>query len=231
MKKMTKRILTVGMSLSMLSSAGVFAADSGADPYAPMEETVTIHVGRGEDSNASYLEGQDSLNNYLVNYIKEQLNGEFVYDFSVASDYETKVSMAIASGSIPDVMMVTASQLRELAAAGAVEDMTEVYETYASDNLKAAYESTDGVSFENATFDGKLMAMPNISPGADGIPILYVRGDWMDALGLEAPKTLEDIINIVKAFKENYGESNSLVVSQNIVTDTGNNTYGIDAGV
>ena len=81
----------------------------------------------------------------------------------------------------------------------------------------------------NATFDGKLMAMPSISPGADAIPILFVRGDWMDELGLDEPKTVEDITNIVKAFKEKYGDSNSLVMSQNIVSENGNNTYGMDA--
>ena len=204
MKKMTKRTLALAMSAGMLLSNSVWAAD--ADPYGAMPETVTLHVGRSEDANASYLSGQDSLNNYLVDYIKEQLNVDFVYDFSVASDYSTKVSMAIASGSIPDIMFVTASQLRELVAADAVEDMTEVYETYASDNLKAAYDTTDGISFENATFDGKLMAMPSISPGADAIPILFVRGDWMDELSLEEPKTVEDITNIVKAFKEKYGD-------------------------
>lgn len=229
MKKMTKRTLALAMSTGMLLSNSVWAADTDADPYGAMPETVTLHVGRSEDANASYLSGQDSLNNYLVDYIKEQLNVDFVYDFSVASDYSTKVSMAIASGSIPDIMFVTASQLRELVAADAVEDMTAVYETYASDNLKAAYDTTDGISFENATFDGKLMAMPSISPGADAIPILFVRGDWMDELGLDEPKTVEDITNIVKAFKEKFGDSNSLVMSQNIVSENGNNTYGMDA--
>ena len=111
MKKMTKRTLALAMSTGMLLSNSVWAADTDADPYGAMPETVTLHVGRSEDANASYLSGQDSLNNYLVDYIKEQLNVDFVYDFSVASDYSTKVSMAIASGSIPDIMFVTASQL------------------------------------------------------------------------------------------------------------------------
>ena len=62
--------------------------DTGAqvDPYGPVSEPVTLHIGRSEDTNASYLEGQDSSNNYIVNHISEQLGVEFVYDFSVASD-------------------------------------------------------------------------------------------------------------------------------------------------
>ena len=60
------------------------------DPYGPVSEPVTLHVGRSEDTSVSYLDGQDSSNNYLVNYISDQLCIEFVYDFSVARDtYET----------------------------------------------------------------------------------------------------------------------------------------------
>ena len=71
---MTKRTLALAMSTGMLLSNSVWAADTDADPYGAMPETVTLHVGRSEDANASYLSGQDSLNNYLVDYIKEQLN-------------------------------------------------------------------------------------------------------------------------------------------------------------
>lgn len=208
------------------------AADAATevDPYGPVSEAITLHIGRSEDTSASYLPGQDSSNNYLVNYISEQLGITFVYDFSVASDtYETKVNMAITSGEIPDVMTVNESQMRQLVAGGAVEDMTDAYNTYASDNLKAAYETTNGISFRSATFDGKLMAMPNISPGADGIPMLFVRGDWMEELGLEEPTSVEDIVEIANAFKEQKGATDGLVVSSAIVSEGGNNTYGIDA--
>lgn len=206
------------------------AVSENADPYGPVAEAVTLHVGRSEDTGATYLEGQDSSNNYLVNYISDKLGIKYEYDFSVPSDtYETKVSMAITSGEFPDVMVVNESQLRQLVAAGAVEDMTDAYNKYASDNLKAAYDTTKGISFASATFDGKLMGMPSISPGADGIPMLFVRGDWMEELNLEAPKTVEDIVNIVEKFKAEKGATNGLVVSSKIVSKGGNNTYGIDA--
>lgn len=206
------------------------AVSEEVDPYGPVSEEVTLHVGRSEDTGATYLDGQDSSNNYLVNYISEKLGVKYEYDFSVPSDtYETKVSMAITSGEFPDVMVVNESQLRQLVAAGAVEDMTDAYNKYASDNLKAAYDTTKGISFASATFDGKLMGMPNISPGADGVPMLFVRGDWMEELNLEAPKSIEDIVNIVEKFKAEKGTTNGLVVSSKIVNKGGNNTYGIDA--
>ncbi len=201
-----------------------------ADPYGAMKETVTIHIGRSEDPNVSYLAGEDSSNNYVTNYIKEQLNVDYVFDFSVNTDsYETKVNMAIASGEMPDVMFVTEAQLRELVQADAIEDLTSYYDTYASDSLKAAYDTTNGISFKAATYEDKLMAMPSISPGADGVPLLFVRGDWMEEQGLQEPKTLDDIVNIIKTFQDAYDLEEGLVVSQKIASKSGNNTYGLDA--
>ncbi len=131
------------------------------------------------------MDGQDSLNNYLVNYISEKLGITYVYDFSVAGGtYDTKVNMVMTSGEMPDVMTVNESQMRQLVAGGAVEDMTDASNTYASDNLKAAYDTTQGISFGNVTFDGKIMAMPNISPGADGIPMLFVRAPYFENANL-----------------------------------------------
>ena len=47
------------------------------------------------------------------------------------------------------------------------------------------------------TFDGKVMAIPetNIS---DGPNLIWLRQDWMDKLGLDAPRTLSDAENIIK---------------------------------
>lgn len=215
---------------SEVTAASEKEATAEVDPYGPVSEPITLHLGRSEDTGAKYLEGQDSSNNYIVKHISEKLGVEYVYDFSVPGDtYETKVNMAIASGEIPDVMTVNESQFRQLAAAGVLEDMTDAYNTFASDNLKAAYETTKGISFSSVTRDGKLMALPNITPGADGIPLLFVRGDWMEELNLEEPKSVEDIVNIVETFKEKKGTTNGLVVSSKITSKNGNNTYGIDA--
>lgn len=212
------------------SGTSTTVSNENVDPYGKVSEAITLHIGRSEDTGVTYLSGQDSLNNYIVNHIADKLGITYQYDFSVPNDsYETKVGMAIASGEFPDVMTVNESQLRQLAQAGAIEDMSAAYEKYASDSLKAAYDTTKGISFACATIDNKLMGMPNISPGADGIPMLYVRGDWMEELNLEAPKSVDDIVKIVETFKEKKGTTNGLVVSSRITSESGNNSYGIDA--
>ena len=70
-------------------------SDEEIDPYGPVgNETTVIHIGRAESANITYEEGEDSLNNYIVKYLQDQLNVKYVYDFSVDdSSYNTKVAM------------------------------------------------------------------------------------------------------------------------------------------
>lgn len=187
------------------TGAGAVAEQpENVDPYGPVsEEKTVIHVGRAESANVTYADGEDSLNNYIVKYLQDQLNVEYVYDFSVDdASYPTKVAMAIASGDMPDVMNVNYTQLVQLTNAGALEDMTDAYNTYGSEALRNCFQSGNGISEKMATFDGRLMAIPDIQPGMDSVPLVYIRGDWMEELGLEAPETLEDIVHIAKTFME-----------------------------
>lgn len=185
---------------------GSFVKDEDDDGFKPLKEKVKITIGKNENSSDSYEDGDTTGDNYVLRWFEEQLNIDYEYAWTAAGDaYNQKSALVISMGDLPDVMTVTETQMRQLVKAGLIADLTEAYETYASDQLRDAYASTNGVALESATFDGKLMAMPNINPGADGIPLLYVRRDWMDELGLEDPKTLEDICNIVKAFQEKKG--------------------------
>lgn len=210
------------------NKTGSFVKDEDDDGFKPLKEKVKITIGKNENSSDSYEDGDTTGDNYVLRWFEEQLNIDYEYVWTAAGDaYNQKSALVISMGDLPDVMTVTETQMRQLVKAGLIADLTEAYETYASDQLRDAYASTNGVALESATFDEKLMAMPNINPGADGIPLLYVRRDWMDELGLEDPKTLDDICNIVKVFQEKKG-SMGLVASKSIV-NVGNNMYGLDA--
>lgn len=205
-----------------------FEKDPDDDGFKPLDEKVTITIGKNESSSDSYEDGDTTGDNYVLRWFEDQLNVDYEYAWTATGDaYNQKSALVISMGDLPDVMTVTETQMRQLVKADLIADLTDAYETYASDQLRAAYDTTNGIALESATFDGKLMAMPNINPGADGIPLLYVRSDWMEELGLEEPKTLDDICNIAKAFKEKKN-SMGLVASKSIV-NVGNNMYGLDA--
>lgn len=231
---MTKKIIALLLALALcMSIAGAQALDLSAsptgDPYEPMAERVTLTIGKSEDANASYEPGESVDDNWKLRWFEEQLNIDYVNEWTTLNDeaYQQKVALTLALGEMPDVMTVNELQLRQMVKAGMVADLTEAAETYAGAELISYWQSGNGIGLESAIFDGKLMAIPNINPGADGIPLLFVRGDWMEKYGLEEPKTLDDIINIVKVFQEKEGSMGLL--AQSSIVNVGNNAYGLDA--
>ena len=175
------------------------------DPDAPYEETVTITIGHKEYPNVPY-EGNDNMHdNPWIREYKERYNIDLKIAFAEASaEYATKVNLAIAENNLPDVFMVNVSQLDQLMEADLLYDLTEVFDTYACDAIKS-YAENDMITFESAMKDGRLYAIPQFSSGfLSQIEHVFIRNDWKDALGLQDPETMEDVINIAKAFMEEY---------------------------
>ncbi|NLB90347.1 MAG: extracellular solute-binding protein, partial [Clostridiales bacterium] len=230
MKKMIAFVLSLILCLGAMNA---FALDLESppieEPFAPMPENVTMTIGKSEDSNARYEPGESVDDNWRLRAFEEMLNIDFINEWSTLKDdaYQQKVALTMAMGDMPDVMTVNALQLRQMVKAGMVEDMTDAMQDYTSLELKSYWGSAEGIGLESATFDGRVMGVPGISPGADGIPLLYVRGDWMDKHGLEEPKTLDDIIHIVKVFQEK--EDSMGLLAHNEIVNIGNNAYGLDA--
>ena len=97
---------------------------------------------------------------------------------------------------MPDVMNVSYTQLVQLVKCRCGGGYDGRFYTYRSEGLAKCFDSTNGISEGLATFDGRLMATSDIQPGMDAVPLVYIRGDWMEELGLEAPETLDDIVNL-----------------------------------
>lgn len=171
------------------------------DPFEKYPEPVEVSIGRAIDPNYKFNGNDTAEDNAYTRWLKDRYNivVKHAWEASTA-DYNQKVSLAISSNDLPDAMLVNESQLKLMVKAGQLADLTEVYEKYASDTVKRIYDSNPGL-LESVTFDGKLYALPETTlPSA---PLTWIRKDWLDALGLEPPKTLQDIENIAKAFIDN----------------------------
>ncbi|QGH35877.1 extracellular solute-binding protein [Gracilibacillus salitolerans] len=181
-----------------------------ADPFGAYEETLTIAIGQEVDpSDTSLQDGDTPLDNQYTRHVKENLNIEVEHAFTASpSNYDQKVSLAIASNDLPDAMVVGPVELRQLVEADQIADMTEVYENYASPAIKEIIDSSDGIALENVMFDGRIMAIPNSQASADGVHNLWIRKDWLDNLGLEPPKTIEEFKEVAKAFVEQDPDGN-----------------------
>ncbi|RIX51038.1 extracellular solute-binding protein [Paenibacillus nanensis] len=178
------------------------AVEEVVDPFAKFDEPVELSIGRGIDPNYKYDGTDTAEDNVYTRWLKDKYNivVKHAWEAATGNDYQQKVSLAISSNDLPDALVVNETQLRQMVKAGQLADLSEVYEKYASPELKAVYDSNPGL-LDSVTFDGKLYALPETTlPSA---PLTWIRKDWLDKLGLQPPKSLEDLKNIAQAFIDN----------------------------
>ena len=81
--------------------------------------------------------GQTLEDNFWLDTYRDELGINVVYDWIVKGDdeYSQKINITIATGELPDIMSVTATQMVQLAEADLIADISDVYEAYAADSL------------------------------------------------------------------------------------------------
>ena len=180
--------------------------EASTTPYGKYPEMVKYTMGKMISVNTNLPgDGKYSADNYEDNAYSRFIKGFYniqhtdAFEATYGDNYNQKASMAIAGGDIPDVMIVDEPTLRSLVANDMIADLSEAYKNCASTEVKARYDSYDGKVLNKATFDGKLMAIPDATIDA-GPNLLWLRQDWMDTLGLSAPKTMGDIENVLTQF-------------------------------
>jgi putative aldouronate transport system substrate-binding protein len=178
-----------------------------ADPYGKYDQLVNLSIGLNVDPNFKSDKGETPEDNAWTKAIEENFNIDMKYTWVVANDnYNQKVNLSIASNDLPDALVVNRQQLIEMAKAEELADLTEAYDKFASPAMKKIIDSTNGDSMKMVTFDGEMLAIPNVR--AENFSMMWIRQDWLDKLGLEAPKTMEDLEIVAKAFVEQDPDDN-----------------------
>lgn len=177
-------------------------AQEAEGPFSRYADAVVLTMPKYVTPTFKLPDGDSVDNNRVTRYLKDTLNVEMQYPLVMNSpeQAEQRINLTIASGDLPDAMTVNASQFRELAEAGLLEDLSPYYDTYASPELKSANDATEGESLAAATVDGQLLGISKITLDGDGLQFLWIRQDWLNALGLEKPQTLEELETVARAF-------------------------------
>ncbi|SEO74040.1 extracellular solute-binding protein [Paenibacillus sp. OV219] len=199
---------SMNSNIAPIDSNTAEAIDDG--PFKKYDQPITISLGRQGITGNNLPDGDTLESNQYLKYVEDRLNVKVKYDFSVEDldAYNQKVNLTIASGDIPDMMVVDEQQFKRLTKAGLLADLTKVYEKYSSPLIKQYYASYSGDRVLNTgRVDGKLYALPNTN--IDGsYQLLWMRKDWLDKLGLKLPTTLEDVMTIARAFKDRDPDGN-----------------------
>lgn len=236
MKKLVALLLVAAMSLGLLAGCsssggkgkgsesgaggsteagggGGTAMDEEVDPRFKYEEPVTL---------SSYFEisptimaefDQETMKNSVYyTRMKEETNISIDWEWfaaNTADDSQQKKSVAIASGDIPDFMIVNSSQLSLLAKSDMINrDIGQIFEKYASDELMEWTTGEGDAALESASDKGQIIAIPLVDSSIDMAPMMWIRRDWIEKLNLEMPKTMDELYDVMVAFRDQDPDGN-----------------------
>jgi len=204
-KRLLSLVLACCMMLGMLSGCGKEekkeASFSGGG--------ATLTVGIPQNFNVTSYD-----DNAFTKYIEESLdmNIEFVYFPSNETYYIQQLTLMATSGEkMPDVIWgfngLTSVAVNDFGLDGFFIDLKDLIDEHAT-NFNAQMdalpkEERERIERKGTSEDGCFYAMPLVTNKmVDNMQhMTYINKTWLDKLGLQAPTTIEELYNVLTAFK------------------------------
>ncbi len=155
-----------------------------------------------------YLQQPPKLkDNLVIRKIEEYTNTKLQIDYVPSANYRDKLNVIIASAQLPMVTVVEGSLIKtgnivNAARYGMFWDVGAVLKSYPG--LNSFYNN--GILLANSSIDGKLYGLPRPRP-VGRVGLVY-RKDWLKALNLKVPTTMQEFYETAKAFTKNDPDRN-----------------------
>lgn len=175
-----------------------------ANPYLATEKPIklTVHMGTRDSGvfNNEWAIFKKAAE--LTNVTLEGTLPDTVQDFTETS------SLVMASGNLPDIMQAFAKDFLEYGSEGAFLPLNDLIDEHAP-NLKKFLEENPDVRSAASDMEGNIWFIPFIQ---DGLPEKgwFIRKDWLDKLGLEEPKTVDELYTVLTAFVNEDPNGNNI---------------------
>lgn len=192
-----KKTIAMVMSL-LLALAGLSGAV--AEPF-----------GEGKTLSFACLEGWYSavtVNDNLPSWQKIEENTGVKIKWEANSDYNTAMQPRVAAGQeLPDIMLIppawSNSGVYKMALDGTIIPLDDLIAEYAP-NIQRVLEENPALKGLMTAPDGHIYSICDTPMLVNDLVVqnaMFIRQDWLEALGLEEPKTIEDWYNVLTAFK------------------------------
>lgn len=158
------------------------------------------------DLGMGFPDGLDENDNPYIHYIEEKTGLDLQVSIPPQEVYEEKLNVIMASRNLPDLIhSYNPVWYDEYVKKGALLPLDDYIDQYGA----ALKTYIPDEAWERMRYNGRIYAVPSLTE-VQGIELMYVRKDWLDNLGLEPPRTLDEYYEVIKAFAKNDPDRNGL---------------------
>jgi putative aldouronate transport system substrate-binding protein len=190
--------IVAGCGSSTPAPTGGTTAPSGGQSAPVKEEPYKISI-----LMKSFQNDTITPESKIWQHVEEYTNTKMDIIFTPDASYNDKLSVTLASGTLPSAIFTANAKLPSIVNAikgGAFWDIGPYLKDYP--NLK----QMNPIILNNTSVNGKNYGLYTARP--IGRFAVSYRKDWLDAVGMQEPKTVDDFYNMLKAFKEKDPDKN-----------------------
>lgn len=211
---------TLSLVLSLLMAVALLPALVSAEGTPLFDEPFEINI------LATTWQPYDTSITAIWDEIQRLTNVKLNFEWAPETDFDTKVATVLASGidAMPDMISGNPTTKPMLLDQGAIIPLDDyIFEN--APNLTGAMVPEDYTGWWREFFDGKIYSIPAIHdmPGAMSY---MIRTDWLERVGKEIPTTWDELVDVLRAFKEQ--DANGDGDPNNEIPFALDNRYGLD---
>lgn len=169
----------------------------------PLEETMEL-------SMFAIMNGEHDLaTNATMKHLEEITNVKWDVQSAMASDLPEKKGIMFSSQDYPDVLYkagLSAQEAEKYGTQGVLIPLQDLIESHAP-NLKKLLDERNAWQYITSS-DGNVYALPEIDLQSPAGAVLFMNQEWLANVGKEEPTNLDELYDVLKAFKEQDANGN-----------------------
>lgn len=169
------------------------------------EEGITLTVSGAKPSGLEDWENLACIGEY-----EERLGIRLDCSGFYETDWDTQKTLLFAGNELPDLIMnagMTVAEANTYGSQGYLLDFNEYRDIMP--NMVATFEANPDLESFLTTEDGHIYGMTQLKTDmTDRLMRTFIKKDWLENLGLEAPTTLDEFYDMLVAFKEQDANGN-----------------------
>ncbi|OMD03778.1 extracellular solute-binding protein [Paenibacillus sp. FSL R5-0636] len=201
MKKWVSLILSTALVSSLVAGCGSNETSDGNADAAGESKPLKFSISLNTSGNAYTESSKDINTDKWVKELEKRANVDLDIKLIPLKDFDSKMAVMFAGGDIPDVVQnvggATDKSMAGSVQAGVFMPLDDLLKENAPNLMKVVPQE----AWDEVSYDGKIYGIPTwlSNPSRRAT---FIRTDLLEKTGLPVPVTIEDFLNVLRAFKK-----------------------------